>query len=124
MLQVKYLNIIYAMKNTVWDYKDMYYDTESSYQRSQIKNQLTSVIFEFVKEKIYLFLIAISVELYFAYLTTICIPLSFIIANSERRRLIYELVPKKLRVLFETLFCNNSSKVAQISMIELRSGKL
>ena len=50
-------------------------------------------------------------ELFLAYFATICIPLSFIISNSEKRKLVYDLIPRKFVNLFKSRFSCSEIKV-------------
>ena len=66
-----------------------------------------------------------------SYLTTICIPLSFLICNRRKRQLIYHIIPLKIRnqiqsilsSLYVNLFGKDSAKtqVRAISIVNIRS---
>lgn len=85
------------------------YDGESSY---------SSKAYILYRTRIVLKIITNSIELYTAYLTTICILLSFIIANRERRRLIYQLVPEKIRNYFTKILCCRCFRKSQITPLD------
>ena len=38
-----------------------------------------------------------KIELYVAYWSVICVPLSFLMCNTVKRKFVYELIPQKLR---------------------------
>ena len=79
-------------------YRYTYDDVHNNLTIGQkLADELTNYSNHFQHEKTALFRISYQIELMITYLTTICVPLSFIIANRERQKLIINLVPQKYR---------------------------
>ena len=69
---------------------------------------------------VYLVKASYKIELYVAYWSVIFVPLSFLICNTEKRKLIYELIPQKLRDCFKLPnFCRRAN--AQNAVIPVGS---
>lgn len=76
----------------------------------QLANEITNFSNHFQYEKTALFRISDQIELIITYLNTFSVPLSFILANRERRKLIRNLVPQKYRdSIYDILYPKQSN---------------
>ena len=65
-------------------------------------------------------IVVYKTELYLAYWSVICVPLSFLMCNTAKRKFVYELIPQKLRDCFKLPnFCRRAN--AQNAVIPVGS---